>query len=380
MKEKYLYWRYLGLTRETVVSFGERVAKDNLRVLRLESLIIGIVCFVMSFLSMFTVRKFSVQLLFLIIAFINILVFYLATQIKKLGARNPVRDSNLLIVLFEISVYFISAYVGVSRGNSLSALIVAAVIVCQVSFDVYPVQNLLLLCGALVGFALADYYNKDLSVYFQDIVNVYFCALIGNILSWKKSRIRYEHEEIMELVQRNNSILYRSSTTDPLTGLFNRRTAFDRLEVMAAQTCVARKELVVIIMDLDNFKKFNDTYGHPEGDKLLHNLGVLFMELQKKHRVTIARIGGEEFMCFYSEKEKVDTEALVAEIREGVAKLPHPESDKGICSTISMGIYKNISMEEDTAGRIYSKADSALYLAKRNGRNRAEYYDNNLEQ
>jgi len=363
-----------------VVSFGERVAKDNLRVLRLESFTIGMVCFLVSALSVFTSQKFSVQLLFLITAFLNILIFYLATQIKKMGAGNPVRDSNLLIILFEVSVYFITSYVGALRGNSLAVLIVAAVIVCQVSFDVYPMQNLLILCCALVAFATVDYFNKDLSVYLQDISNVYCCALIGNILSWKKSRIRYEHEEIMELVQRNNSILYRSSTTDPLTGLFNRRTAFDRLEVLAAQTCVARKEIVVIILDLDNFKKYNDTYGHPRGDELLHNLGVLFTELQKQYRVTFARIGGEEFMCFYSEKDRVDTEALVENIREGVAKLPHPESDKGLYSTISLGIYRNISLEEDTASRVYSKADSALYMAKRNGRNRVEYYDINPEQ
>lgn len=378
MREKYLYWRYLGLNRETVVSFGERVAKDNIRMLRLESCTIGLVCFLISFVSTFNSTGFAAQMVFLLVAFINFLLFYIASQIRKHGASNPVLETNILITIFEISVYFISIYVDAGRGNYLAVLMVAAVIICQVSFDVYPVQNLLILCAALVSFVLTDYSHKDTTFYFQDIANLYCCAMIGNILSWKKSRIRYEHEEIMELVQRNNTVLYRSSTTDPLTGLFNRRTAFDRLEVLAAQANVSNREIVCIIMDLDNFKGFNDTYGHPKGDILLQQLGKLFETLQKKYNITIARIGGEEFMTFYSGSDKVNTDALIKDVMAGVRELDHPESDKGLYSTISMGIYKNIAQDDDTAGRIYSKADNALYEAKKNGRNRAEYYDNSL--
>lgn len=382
MKEKIAYWRYLGLSKDTLFSFEERVSKDNLKIVKLESFVIAALCFIASLIMVCLGAGFLIQLILLTAVFGNLVLFFISSSILKNGTNNFICAANRVILLFQLLFYFLAIYIGIMAKRDLAVMIVAAVIMAQISFDVRPVRNLILLCVVLITFSGLTYHYKTPMLAIQDLLNVYFAAIFGYIFMWKKSKARFEHEEMLELVQRNNTILYKNSMTDSLTGLLNRRTAFDRLEVLAAQACVSKRGIVCMILDLDNFKRFNDTYGHPAGDKLLQELGVALIKVTEGKDITVARIGGEEFMIFWGnpEPDSVEVLELTEKIKTSVRELYHPEHSDGMFSTISIGVYMNMAQPEDNASRVYSKADNALYLAKHNGRDRVEFYNNEIEE
>lgn len=379
MKNKFNYWRYLGLSKDTVDSFSDRISVDNIRILQIESCLIAILFFSASVVMMFNQYVLKNQIVLLVTAFANVIIYFLSSHVKKTGAVNLTKTANVLIVIFEALIYSAAMHIAIVAEHSYVALMVAALIACQISFDLKPERNLIIVLFTILLFGYFSDKKQSHTDHILSMINACYAAVFGNVFAWKKSRVRWEHEEAMELIQRSNSQLYRSSLTDPLTGLLNRRTAFDKLEVMAAQACVAKNEIVCLIMDLDNFKKFNDTYGHPAGDHLLEELGILLTSLQEKYDITISRIGGEEFMAYWNGQKNVDIDKFVTEVREGVKAIKHPDFEKGMYSTISIGIYKNTALKDDNSSRVYSKADCALYMAKKNGRDRAEYYDNSVE-
>jgi diguanylate cyclase (GGDEF)-like protein len=157
------------------------------------------------------------------------------------------------------------------------------------------------------------------------------------------------------------SLLERLDTlarTDPLTGLANRRVWDERL---AAEISRARREdrpLTVAILDLDRFKRFNDSRGHAAGDRLLRTLAAAFSS-QLRETDTLARLGGEEFGLVAPGCDSAQAERLLARLRAVV-----PESQT--CSA-GFAIWDG---HEDADG-VVKRADDALYEAKRTGRDRS---------
>lgn len=380
MKEKYLNWRYLGLPKETLETFADRVFYDNLRILYAESIVLGILSLATSVILMMAEYDIVKIIVLLCTSFFSFIIAIVSHDFKKNGAYRITGVVSNLLFVFELGFYLFVTFLGTYHTSNFGALMVGAVVITQVSFDTRPYKNVrTLLVGNLIYF-VTGYIFKDHTVLLFDFMNIFAASVMGMIISWKKAKAKWEHEEAIELIERNNSLLYNSSLTDPLTGLLNRRTAFDKLEVLAAQSSVSGKEIVCMIMDLDNFKKYNDTYGHPEGDKLLEALGRILRDISVKYSLTISRIGGEEFMAFWNPDGKLSPRYVAEEIRASVKQIEHPEADKGLFSTISVGVFANIAAIDDTAAKIYSKADRAVYEAKRNGRDRVEFYDNSIEE
>lgn len=380
MKEKFKHWRYLGLSKDTLDSFKNRVAYDNLRILHAESIVLAALCFFTSVIMIYAGYNSFKHVSLLVSAFFSFIIFFFAGELRQNGSTSLAKRVDALILAFQIVFYLMSIFIGIYNSDNYAALFVGVIILSQVSFDLWPVRNTLVTFCALVLYFVLSYIYKSPEILYYDSLNILCGAIIGAIISWQKARVKYEHEEAIELIERNNSTLYRSSLTDPLTGLLNRRNAFDKLEVMAAQCSVSGRELICMILDLDNFKTFNDTYGHPEGDKLLEALGKELLDIQVKYSISFSRIGGEEFMAFWTPGKANEASAVAEEIMARVKKLDHPDRANGKHSTISIGIYDNIAEVNDTSASVYSKADRALYVAKRNGRDRAEFYDISVEQ
>ncbi len=168
--------------------------------------------------------------------------------------------------------------------------------------------------------------------------------------------------------------LRHQSTCDPLTGLYNRRylaSAFKR-EIVYAN--LNKTKLAAMLIDIDHFKKFNDTHGHDAGDLVLTTLA----ELLKNHvdeREVVCRLGGEEFLLVLHETKISDISMRAEKIRQAVEQiqLKYKENDLGIL-TISAGIAFFPTHAKDL-DQLLIAADNALYQAKENGRNQIIFSD-----
>lgn len=162
--------------------------------------------------------------------------------------------------------------------------------------------------------------------------------------------------------------------SDPLTGLYVRRYFFDRLIEEIEQKKVS--QLTLMMIDIDHFKKFNDTYGHLLGDKILRDLGEFLKESTRDNDV-VARYGGEEFAIILKFTDINNAYKIGERLRKQIEsrKIIHEGNEYGV--TISMGIaeYKdeNFSPEE-----LVKAADDALYSAKSLGRNRTITFEGKL--
>lgn len=157
--------------------------------------------------------------------------------------------------------------------------------------------------------------------------------------------------------------LKRDAQTDPLTGLFNRRT----LDQFVTHHISQKLPFSMLIMDLDNFKSVNDTYGHDVGDEVLRFLSEALKRLFGEEYV-ICRMGGEEFVVIVPTD---DTVIALSDAEAVRAYMANTASPTGKSVTISIGVATYPDMAE-TSEELYRKADDALYRAKRQGRNRVE--------
>jgi diguanylate cyclase (GGDEF)-like protein len=165
--------------------------------------------------------------------------------------------------------------------------------------------------------------------------------------------------------------LHNQSINDPLTGLFNRRYMEETLDRELLRARRKNSHIGLIMLDIDHFKKFNDTYGHASGDLVLTSMANL-LKSQVRSEDIICRLGGEEFQVILQESIQEITCQRAKSFREGVQvlKLEYVGQSLGSIS-VSQGV---AAFPEKCSIRdvLLQKADEALYLAKNNGRNRVE--------
>jgi diguanylate cyclase (GGDEF)-like protein len=167
-------------------------------------------------------------------------------------------------------------------------------------------------------------------------------------------------------------LLRSMSFVDGLTGVANRRQ-FDEALQREWRACLRTgTSLALIMIDIDYFKQFNDTYGHPAGDACLRAIaGILNGEISRSHDL-IARYGGEEFVCLLPDINLAGARIKVEQLRQAVQSLniPHAASSTAPMVTISLGLALFIPTSELTPEQLVAAADAELYTAKRAGRNR----------
>lgn len=183
-------------------------------------------------------------------------------------------------------------------------------------------------------------------------------------------RINAELEDIVaarteELVEKNR-ILEVLSVTDKLTGLYNRRKLDALLDEELVRAQRYQGEVSIIMLDIDHFKRVNDTYGHGVGDEVLIAMSKLLRE-QTREVDALGRLGGEEFLVVCPHSSAAGSLSIAAKLREAIAE--HHFSGVGQV-TSSFGIA--ICRPGDTAATLLARADAALYRAKGAGRNRVE--------
>jgi diguanylate cyclase (GGDEF)-like protein len=175
-----------------------------------------------------------------------------------------------------------------------------------------------------------------------------FNAMVG--------RLRSGREELEKL-----------SVTDGLTGLFNRDHLMVTVTMEIARADRQETPFTVLMIDLDHFKKYNDTHGHLAGDEVLAKIGAVFSDCTREVDYA-ARYGGEEFLVLLPQTGTVGATEVAERIRARFAEEAVQASD-GVFVTLSIGLAE-YPQHGDTAESIIAAADAALYRAKRGGRNR----------
>ena len=156
---------------------------------------------------------------------------------------------------------------------------------------------------------------------------------------------------------------------DPLTEVYNRRHLFERLSSMISEHTRTKKDFSVAILDIDFFKKINDTFGHQAGDYILKEFTKTITHNLRPYDV-LGRYGGEEFMIILDWVSKETALIIVERILTDVRQKKYVYGDATICFTFSAGISDCKDAEEDfTVEKLVEKADSRLYSAKHSGRN-----------
>ncbi|HEV7366896.1 MAG TPA: diguanylate cyclase [Gemmatimonadales bacterium] len=175
---------------------------------------------------------------------------------------------------------------------------------------------------------------------------------------------RQELDAMNERLLKKNEELELLSTSDALTGLHNRRELTQRLTVELSRSYREKTSFTVLMADVDEFKKYNDAYGHPAGDEVLKRVANILLSCTRAVDCT-ARYGGEEFAVLLTGTSGDEALEVAERIRSRVAESEFP----GRKITLSIGMAE-FPQDGFTADVVVSNADEALYEAKRGGRNR----------
>ncbi|HEY3819915.1 MAG TPA: diguanylate cyclase [Polyangiaceae bacterium] len=158
------------------------------------------------------------------------------------------------------------------------------------------------------------------------------------------------------------------ATTDGLTGLFNKRAMLDSAEQKIAAAARFHRKLAVLVVDIDFFKKVNDTHGHDVGDLVIKGLGQV-LERQKRNTDVVARFGGEEFVVLCEQTDENGAMLLAERIREELEKTSFRTPGGAVSVTCSIGLSTFPEAGPGWEG-LFKAADEALYVSKRSGRNK----------
>lgn len=160
---------------------------------------------------------------------------------------------------------------------------------------------------------------------------------------------------------------------DSLTGIYNHALLIDLFDKELVKHERKGENISFVMLDIDFFKKINDTYGHTSGDIILRELSGILTDSVRKSDI-VGRYGGEEFGIVFPEMDYEEVYQLCERIRKKVEKFEFQLDNKKVSITISIGICFKGARDKISCGDMIKNADEALYKAKRNGRNRVEVY------
>ncbi|NLL75872.1 MAG: GGDEF domain-containing protein [Clostridiales bacterium] len=252
-----------------------------------------------------------------------------------------------------------------------------------------PWQSFLTFTGAFVIFsAWLPYFPSPVGGgnIFYHRVNSFFIALISITVSiyfnWYRAN-NYRHQRVIDEQNKElckaNERLNKEIIVDSLTGLYNRRYLAESFHIRFRDYIdrKERKPLTCLMLDIDYFKQYNDTYGHQQGDECLVEISEIMKKSLPMETARIIRYGGEEFVIFIFNCSEEQAFVYAENLRKTVEKSHFLRRDttQGYL-TVSMGVYTEIpdSTDHSEMRGFICKADEALYEAKRAGRNCVKVY------
>lgn len=307
-------------------------------------------------------------------------VGHLALIVAALVVRRRAAARATWLVHLEIQFWLacmsFSLYVVGPFTSSFGVLVLALPVAGYQIFDARPMHYGLatLVTGAAVGTALsllgvipyAPFIAE--APYANGRLNPAWVVSFGVPSIFATGVVLFIHISLMRRLRVRQAELERTSRTDALTGLANRAVFFDRLEAEIARARRYGLALCVAMIDVDHFKRINDTHGHLAGDEVLRNLSATLAGAVRVHDLA-ARYGGEEFAIVLPHTSLRDAPAVTTRLLEATRRLSVTAA--GQMLSVSIGVAE-LALGEDADG-VVARADAALYQSKRDGRDRVTF-------
>ncbi|MFC7687191.1 GGDEF domain-containing protein [Ureibacillus sp. GCM10028918] len=335
----------------------------------------------------------SIELLhYSILLIVNCVYVYLL-DIRKISVSVNNYKSIKFLIHFYIAFFLNMAILLPILDDTLynSLLIYSLILFSSIPFLVIkPLEMLISLCisSFLLLMELSIHHGKEDVYYLQVtyiltlVVIVFFISRSSYLAYLRNQKLRTDMTQevqhlrnLTELLKETNRQLELEATLDPLTNLYNRRAYNDYIINLQQKISETHHTISVIMVDVDCFKLYNDTYGHTEGDNVLVKIGRLLNNISIEFECFAGRFGGEEFILILSNESKEIVENICFRVKEGVSELniQHQSSSIDTVVTVSIGACTKEIRELKEIYDCISEADAALYTVKENGRNSFEY-------
>ncbi|RUM31580.1 MAG: hypothetical protein DSY32_01015 [Aquifex sp.] len=183
-------------------------------------------------------------------------------------------------------------------------------------------------------------------------------------------------EKILIETSKEKTIYERMALTDPLTGLYNRRIFMEMAEKELARAKRYGYNFSILMIDIDNFKRINDTYGHDVGDYVLKKIAEI-LRTNVRGADIVARFGGEEFIVMLSNTNLNNAVKKAEKLRKMIEQTP-VELSSGVKLKVTVSVGVSTYKDQDSLEELIKEADVALYEAKKRGKNRVEVFKGSL--
>lgn len=281
---------------------------------------------------------------------------------RKISAENVRIVRNESVAIAGIGALYTICMLALSRvyGKSLVCIIGAIWMFCIFLYTQNLVKKQDEISKKEARISISSYISKTPDKFVYDVMDGILAAVIGNFAAFERAKIKWESVKVHEQLEEERDV-------DMLTGIWNRR-AFER-EVDYLINSGTIKNMVVIMVDLDKFKRINDGYGHETGDAYLKHFCNLISEYTEKNTIVGRRSGDEFFIFSYNFRELSQVEHNVAAFYEKLAKNPIllPDGTERVIG-VSSGVVWTVDMNHDWR-EILCAADESLYYVKEHGRN-----------
>ena len=355
MFKKFINWFDGGYDREFYKKHQEDIQKSNSRVLGIGLITISI------FLSAFLIVELTTGAIhihvnaFAIMLGLTIILFAIHTLITKNNYIGTLIIMSIFVASFSTFLIFEETYYMHDKNAVIFYVFMLALPIVIIA-PPYAILNYNIL--SFVALAIMSYIYKDHTLFFKDIMFGLCCIIAGIFLG------RHALITTFDAYALRDKLEYQSRY-DPLTNIYNRRAGRKRLEnVMASEDKIA-----VAMIDIDDFKLYNDTYGHVKGDEVLRTLSSIFLYHARKQGFFVSRFGGEEFLFVTYGPNMEIIKNILDECAKDM-KLAHIEDKNSKYGTVTFSAGYTMTRSCKNIEQLVETADEALYIAKENGKNK----------
>ena len=367
-------WQHFNNSRRYFAQFPRDIAEQNLSALKRVS-VAGIVFTILFGGATTFLFQRSALLLSYGVLLLAMLMFggwvLIYTKKKRCKLKTVQTACAVFLIILMGFVIHISVFVFPSQPAVFFA---PFYLISSIIFIIQPVRRNLLLTGFAVLFFILAGGHKTPSAFTYDMFSGLTGWLFGVVVAHLNFGIYLREGEAKRRLR-------ETGTTDTMMGIPNRRAFDEYLRKHLEGSEKNGKYLAVILIDIDDFKQYNDTFGHVAGDEALAKIGRIVRWFAAANDIFIARYGGEEIAAVLIDDHAQDAffyaDELVKEVRR--RRIPRPDRLKPYI-TISAGTAVAAPGEVQHAAKLVDQADQALYIAKEQGKDRAVEYQKELRK